>query len=113
MEWSCFFFFSSRRRHTRCLSDWSSDVCSSDVNWRALGFTAAITLLTALLVGLAPALHASRAELFAVLKDGARGSSSGGGGRMRAALIVSEVVRSVVLVVGSSLLLLSFGQLHH
>src|SRR5262245_38151746 len=24
------FFFSSRRRHTRCLSDWSSDVCSSD-----------------------------------------------------------------------------------
>src|SRR5947199_397612 len=25
-----YFFFSSRRRHTRCLSDWSSDVCSSD-----------------------------------------------------------------------------------
>src|ERR1039458_10422177 len=28
---SGFFFFSSRRRHTRCLSDWSSDVCSSDL----------------------------------------------------------------------------------
>src|SRR5262245_64759547 len=28
---SYFFFFSSRRRHTRCLSDWSSDVCSSDL----------------------------------------------------------------------------------
>src|SRR5437899_7611201 len=29
----CFvFFFSSRRRHTRCLSDWSSDVCSSDLS---------------------------------------------------------------------------------
>src|SRR5205814_3219813 len=27
------FFFSSRRRHTRCLSDWSSDVCSSDLQW--------------------------------------------------------------------------------
>src|SRR5262245_44858813 len=27
----CWFFFSSRRRHTRCLSDWSSDVCSSDL----------------------------------------------------------------------------------
>src|SRR5437899_10383456 len=27
------FFFSSRRRHTRCLSDWSSDVCSSDLMW--------------------------------------------------------------------------------
>src|SRR5258705_9956441 len=29
------FFFSSRRRHTRCLSDWSSDVCSSDLIGRA------------------------------------------------------------------------------
>src|ERR1039458_10564865 len=28
---SCYVFFSSRRRHTRCLSDWSSDVCSSDL----------------------------------------------------------------------------------
>src|SRR2546422_4182320 len=28
---SCFFFFSSRRRHTRCSRDWSSDVCSSDL----------------------------------------------------------------------------------
>src|SRR5262245_64377752 len=28
------FFFSSRRRHTRCLSDWSSDVCSSDLEER-------------------------------------------------------------------------------
>src|ERR1035438_10770430 len=27
----CVIFFSSRRRHTRCLSDWSSDVCSSDL----------------------------------------------------------------------------------
>src|SRR5205814_2607567 len=27
------FFFSSRRRHTRCLSDWSSDVCSSDLSF--------------------------------------------------------------------------------
>src|SRR5207245_4671313 len=26
-----FFFFSSRRRHTRCYRDWSSDVCSSDL----------------------------------------------------------------------------------
>src|SRR2546429_6246459 len=28
----CFFFFSSRRRHTRCSRDWSSDVCSSDLS---------------------------------------------------------------------------------
>src|SRR2546426_7199496 len=34
---SCFFFFSSRRRHTRLQGDWSSDVCSSDLasaRWR-------------------------------------------------------------------------------
>src|SRR2546429_2926208 len=29
--WTVFFFFSSRRRHTRCSRDWSSDVCSSDL----------------------------------------------------------------------------------
>src|SRR6266480_7179145 len=29
----CFFFFSSRRRHTRLTCDWSSDVCSSDLVW--------------------------------------------------------------------------------
>src|SRR5207249_9600649 len=28
----CFFFFSSRRRHTRSKRDWSSDVCSSDLS---------------------------------------------------------------------------------
>src|SRR5687768_18126428 len=28
----CCFFFSSRRRHTRCSRDWSSDVCSSDLD---------------------------------------------------------------------------------
>src|SRR5690554_7450766 len=31
---SFFFFFSSRRRHTRCGRDWSSDVCSSDLETR-------------------------------------------------------------------------------
>src|SRR2546422_3588398 len=31
----CFFFFSSRRRHTRCSRDWSPDVCSSDLPLRA------------------------------------------------------------------------------
>src|SRR6266550_1197473 len=31
------FFFSSRRRHTRCSRDWSSDVCSSDLESRAAG----------------------------------------------------------------------------
>src|SRR6202042_3102999 len=49
VAWSCtvlrlflFFFFSSRRRHTRSLRDWSSDVCSSDlgVAWPATGVAA-------------------------------------------------------------------------
>src|SRR5437762_9347145 len=31
-----FFFFSSRRRHTRYIGDWSSDVCSSDLMWHCL-----------------------------------------------------------------------------
>src|SRR6266550_3351602 len=31
MVFILFFFFSSRRRHTRCSRDWSSDVCSSDL----------------------------------------------------------------------------------
>src|SRR6266704_5844740 len=31
--YSIFFFFSSRRRHTRAKRDWSSDVCSSDLRW--------------------------------------------------------------------------------
>src|SRR5215471_20651365 len=31
IQFSSFFFFSSRRRHTRSLRDWSSDVCSSDL----------------------------------------------------------------------------------
>src|SRR5262249_57942667 len=36
-----FFFFSSRRRHTRLVSDWSSDVCSSDLRLvRSRGVTA-------------------------------------------------------------------------
>src|SRR5690554_7640051 len=32
----CRFFFSSRRRHTRCGRDWSSDVCSSDLIYQAV-----------------------------------------------------------------------------
>src|SRR5207245_2991738 len=42
------FFFSSRRRHTRCYRDWSSDVCSSDLFFAGLlcgrGIAAAILL---------------------------------------------------------------------
>src|SRR3989449_4619855 len=36
MFYCFFFFFSSRRRHTRCSRDWSSDVCSSDLESLAM-----------------------------------------------------------------------------
>ena len=81
------------------------------LNGRALLFTIGVTLITALLVGVVPALQASRAALVDVLKDSARGSSSHRGGRIRAVLIVGEVALSVVLLVGSSLLLMSFVRL--
>src|SRR3712207_7719313 len=38
----CFFFFSSRRRHTRYWRDWSSDVCSSDLVTLAGGHVVAV-----------------------------------------------------------------------
>jgi predicted permease len=81
------------------------------LNWRALAFTASATLVTALLVGLAPAMHASRADMVETLKDAARGSSGRRGGRFRSMLIVGEVALSIVLLVGSSLLLVSFLKL--
>src|SRR5260370_33124085 len=40
---SCFFFFSSRRRHTRFKCDWSSDVCSSDLTSRTARIEYGIT----------------------------------------------------------------------
>ncbi|MEY2877641.1 MAG: hypothetical protein RLZZ15_21, partial [Verrucomicrobiota bacterium] len=79
---------------------------------RALAFTVGATLLSALLVGLAPAWQASKPDLVETLKDAARGSSGGlRGARFRASLIVAEVALSVVLLVGASLLLLSFLKL--
>src|SRR5207245_4388945 len=41
-------FFSSRRRHTRCYRDWSSDVCSSDLVWDDRGSVIAIAGSTAI-----------------------------------------------------------------
>src|SRR5256884_5963183 len=53
------FFFSSRRRHTRCSRDWSSDVCSSDLNKCVAVYDDSAHLLSLypLDSGLAAALH--------------------------------------------------------
>src|SRR5205814_5349376 len=42
-----------RRRHTRCLSDWSSDVCSSDLSFRSVVIALKAILLNLLSVGAA------------------------------------------------------------
>ncbi len=81
------------------------------LNWRALAFTGAVTMASALLVGLVPAVQSSRSEIVDALKDSARGSTGAGGTRFRATLIVLEVALSVILLVGSSLLLISFLKL--
>src|SRR5258706_12076566 len=62
-----FFFFSSRRRHTRLVSDWSSDVCSSDLN------SYRIPPLNATLMNLASGTRLGRYEIRSPLGAGGMG----------------------------------------
>jgi putative ABC transport system permease protein len=77
------------------------------INAAVLWFAVAISVVTALVFGLAPAWQASRTALVESLKEGGRGAS--GGGRRQAfvrnALVVAEVALSVMLLVGASLML--------
>ncbi len=80
-----------------------------NVDWYVLGFTLALSLFTALLFGLAPALQISRTDVRESLKESGRGASSGKRlNRMRSLLIVGEVALSVVLLTGAGLLFRSF-----
>jgi len=81
---------------------------------RILGFTAAVSLLTGILFGLAPALQATRVELNATLKDNAR-SPSGSPARfgLGKVLIVSQVAISLLLLVGAGLFVRSLQNLKH
>jgi putative ABC transport system permease protein len=75
---------------------------------RVLGYTAAVTMLTGLLFGLAPALHSSKSNLTDSLKEGGRGGSGARGARLRKALVVGEVAMALVLLVSSALLVQGF-----
>ncbi|HEX3525779.1 MAG TPA: ABC transporter permease [Thermoanaerobaculia bacterium] len=74
-------------------------------------FALAITLLTGVLFGLAPALQASRPDLVTALKEGARGSRGRAATRARNVLVIAEVALAVVLLAGAGLLLRSFARL--
>jgi putative ABC transport system permease protein len=79
---------------------------------RALGFTAAIAVLTGVLFGLAPALHMAKTDLMAALRDGGRGNAIGfRRNRLRSVLVVGEVALALVLLSGAGLLMRSFYRL--
>ena len=80
---------------------------------RALIFTGLLSVLTALLFGLAPALRASRTDLAPALKEGWRGLEFGGSRRrLSLGLIVAQVALSLVLLVGAGLFLRTLRNLH-
>jgi len=83
---------------------------------RVLAFTFAVSIVTGVLFGLAPALRAARVDINSTLKAGGRNTQGDGGlggsrRRLRSLLVVGEVAVSMMLLVGAGLLIRSFVQL--
>lgn len=82
------------------------------IDWRVLGFTLGISLLTGLTFGMAPAFHSSKTELVESLKENSRGGSEGARRiRLRNVLMVGELAMAVVLLVIAGLLIQSLYRL--
>jgi putative ABC transport system permease protein len=81
------------------------------VDGSVLLFTLAVSLVTGLLFGLAPALRASKPDLASVLKEAVRGSRGRPAVLARSVLVVVETALAVMLLAGAGLLLRSFGEL--
>ena len=81
------------------------------IDWRVLGFTLVVSLVTGVVFGLVPALQSTNAALQTSLKEGGRSGSSGARQRLRRALVVAEVGMAVILVTGAGLLIKSFSRL--
>jgi predicted permease len=86
------------------------------MDFRVLAFTFAVSILTGIVFGLAPAFRASRVDLNSVLKAGGRSSYTGGGlsvkrDRLRGALVIAELAVSLALLAGAGLLIRSFSRL--
>jgi putative ABC transport system permease protein len=89
-----------------------SDLGAVHLSYPVLGFTAAVSIATAIVCGFAPAFEGSRGSVQEALKDGAR--QIGGSlrhRRIRQAFVVGEIALAVVLLIGAGLLIRSFGTL--
>jgi len=76
---------------------------STDPNLRLVFFTMAVSVLTAVIFGLAPALQAARPNIAPVLKDQAGAVAGGGQARWRKMLVVAQVSLSLLLLIGAGL----------
>lgn len=81
------------------------------VNGRVLVFAVALCGLTAIVAGLVPALHFSRPDLGASMKEGRTSTAGAARQRLRGGMVVAEVALSLVLVAGAGLLARSFVEL--